>query len=96
MTLILGLPWLWMVNAHIAIRDSKIYLGDPALNETVREVVGPEMFFSSEHNMLMYPKSLKQSLQSKQPQVETDDSSSGDDSSSDSDEEDIEGDEPNF
>jgi len=85
MTLILGLPWLWLVNAHISIRDSKLFLGDPGVGESVREVIGPEMFFSSEHNMLLYPKGLK-SQPLKQPTVEeVDDSSEEDDDSSSSD-----------
>ena len=58
MSLILGLPWLWQVNAHLAVRDSKLFLGDPKLGEEVRVVVGPEIFFSTDHTMLMYPKAL--------------------------------------
>lgn len=54
-SLLLGLPWLYSVNAHISIRDSKISIGDPGIGETMRNIIGPEMVFCSEHTLLMYP-----------------------------------------
>jgi len=82
LSLILGIPWLWTVNAIIAIQNSKIMIGDPSSNENVREVVGPELFFCKDHNLLMYPKSI---MTASQANVEdADDSSSESDDDSDS------------
>lgn len=56
--LLLGLPWLYAVDALISIRDSSIRIGDSAVGEVPRDVRGPEMVFSPEHNLLMYPKAV--------------------------------------
>ncbi|SLM37975.1 Ribonuclease H-like domain [Lasallia pustulata] len=58
LSLLLGIPWLYSVNAIIGIRGSKIEIGDPLQGEAVREVVGPELVFSQDHNLLMYPKAI--------------------------------------
>ena len=58
LSLILGLPWLYSVDAFISIRKSKIMIGDTSVGETVRQVVGPELVFCKDHNLLMYPKSI--------------------------------------
>ena len=58
LSLLLGIPWLYSVNAIIGIRGSKIEIGDPAAGETVRDVIGPELVFSQDHNLLMYPKAI--------------------------------------
>jgi len=82
LSLILGIPWLWTVNAIIAIQNSKIMIENPSSNENIREVVGPELFFCEDHNLLMYPKSIMTA-----PQVtveDADDSSSESDDDSDS------------
>jgi len=84
LSLILGIPWLWTVNAIIAIQNSKIMIGDPSSNENIREVVGPELFFCEDHNLLMYPKSIMTA-----PHVTVEDA---DDSSSESDEDSDSGD----
>ncbi len=55
--LILGIPWLYSVDASISIRLSTIFIGDRTIGEEVRAVVGPEMVFCKDHNLLMYPKS---------------------------------------
>lgn len=55
-SLVLGLPWLFSVNAHISIRESKVTIGDPAMGETMRDVIGPEMVFCNEHTLIMYPR----------------------------------------
>ena len=57
LSLILGIPWLYSVDAHISIRQSTIFIGDRSIGEEVRSVVGPEMVFCKDHNLLMYPKS---------------------------------------
>lgn len=83
LSLILGIPWLWSVNAIIAMRDSKILVGDPSQGEAIREVTGPKLVFCKEHNLLMYPKSALAAGKAKAnaAYVETDSESS---SSSDS------------
>ena len=57
LSLILGIPWLYSVDAHISIRQSTIFIGDRSIGEEVRSIVGPEMVFCKDHNLLMYPKS---------------------------------------
>lgn len=56
LSLLLGIPWLFSVNARISVRNSTIEIGDPRLGEEVRDVVGPELVFCNDHNLLMYPK----------------------------------------
>lgn len=56
LSLILGIPWLYSVDASISIRQSTIFIGDRTIGEEVRGVVGPEMVFCKDHNLLMYPK----------------------------------------
>ena len=56
LSLILGIPWLSMVDAQISIRGSMILVGDISAGETPRLVQGPEMVFCKWHNLLMYPK----------------------------------------
>lgn len=88
LSLLLGLPWLYSVNAWIHIRGSQILIGDASVGETVRAVTGPELVFHPEHNLLLYP---KQALLSTVPKFtatvddEADDalSSSSDESSED-------------
>ena len=79
-SLLLGLPWLFSVNAHISIRDSKISVGDPARGETLREIKGPEMVFCNEHTLLMYPKkSLKATVEDASSEDEEDTGSESED-----------------
>ncbi|CAD6500186.1 BgTH12-04289 [Blumeria graminis f. sp. triticale] len=54
--LLLGIPWLHDVNAGIFIRDSKIILGDPKLNEAKAAIVGPTFMSSSGHKLVLYPR----------------------------------------
>jgi len=56
--LLLGLPWLYSVDAHISIRDSKITVGDRSLGENPRDVIGPELIYSPAHYLLVYPKPM--------------------------------------
>lgn len=62
LSLLLGIPWLYSVNAILSIRESKTEIGDPTLGEQVREVEGPELVFCNEHDILMYPKSASRQL----------------------------------
>lgn len=55
LSLILGIPWLYAVDAQISIRRSSIMVGDKSVGEEVREVKGPQMVFCKDHNLLMYP-----------------------------------------
>ena len=54
--LLLGLPWLYMVDATIAIWESTIYVGDSSLGETPQAVQGPRMVPCREHYLILYPK----------------------------------------
>lgn len=56
LSLLLGIPWLYSVNARRSIWSSIIEIGDPSLGEEVRNVVGPELVFCQDHNLLMYPR----------------------------------------
>lgn len=56
LSLLLGIPWLYSVSARISVRNSTIEIGDPSLGEKLRDVVGPELVFCNDHNLLMYPK----------------------------------------
>ena len=74
LSLILGLPWLFAVDAIISIRQSAIMVGDITAGETHRTVVGPELVFCKDHNLLMYPKSAL-AAPSRIEEVESQDSS---------------------
>ena len=76
LSLLLGIPWLYSVNAKIAIRGSRIAIGDPATGEAVRDIVRPLLVFCKDHNLIMYPKEIlaAQSLE------ESDDDSDSEDS----------------
>ena len=56
LSLLLGLPWLYAVNAMIDIRGSRILVGDSNIGEKVRAITGPELVFHTDHNLLLYPK----------------------------------------
>ncbi len=81
LSLILGIPWLYSVNVMISIRESKIMVGDSSVGEPVREVIGPELEFCKDHNLLMYPKSVMNSA-SKPVENDDDDSDTSDSSES--------------
>lgn len=57
LSLLLGIPWYYSVNARISIRSSTIEIGDPSLGEEVRNDVGLDLVFCQDHNLLMYPRS---------------------------------------
>lgn len=54
--LLLGLPWLYAVNAHIDIRNFTIEIGDENMGEKTIHVHGPELVFCKDHNVLLFPK----------------------------------------
>jgi hypothetical protein len=54
----LGIPWLYSINANISIRQSSIKVGDPLNGEKFRTIVKPELVFSKDHNLFMYPKAI--------------------------------------
>ena len=69
-SLLLGLPWLWAVDARFGIRQSRIDVGDVSKGETVRSVIGPELVFCRDHNLILYPKEvLLQETPSEKPRV---------------------------
>ena len=84
------------MGAHISIRQSTILIGDRSVGEETRSVVGPEMVFCKDHNLLMYPKSAmistkvdpKQWALPKATVEEVSDSSESSEESSDEDDDD--------
>lgn len=87
--LILGIPWLFSVDAKISIRHSSLMVGDVSMGEEVREVIGPEMVFCKYHNLIMYPKSamIKALPKATVEEVSESESSDSEESSSEEDEE---------
>ena len=57
LSLLLGIPWLYSVNARISIRSSTIEIGDPSLGEEVQNVVRPELDFCKDHSEVHAPDS---------------------------------------
>ena len=57
--LLLGLPWLFSVNAIIHVRKSKITIGDPELGEQSTEIIGPELVHRADRFMLSYKRVQK-------------------------------------
>lgn len=79
LSIILGIPWLYSVDAKFGIRDSTILIGDVSVGETVRAIQGPQMVFCKDHNLLMYPKSIMAphaSVKSESPPSSSSESSS--------------------
>ena len=54
--ILLGIPWLFDVNAVIRIREFKVEVGDPLIGESVKAITSPEHAFCRSHNLLMYRK----------------------------------------
>lgn len=85
LSLLLGIPWLYSVNAQLSICHSKIEVGDPEIGEAVCAVVGPELVYCHDHNLLMYSKGiLPESMASVARQVPSHLSPKEESSSSDS------------
>ena len=82
--LILGIPWLWMVDARISIRGSRILVGATSAGETPRPVQGPELVFCEWCNLLIYHKDVI----SPPDRIEEGDASEDDDEDDDEDDED--------
>ena len=57
LSLILGLSWLYSINARISIRQFTIIIEDAIIDEKVRSVVGPKLVFCKDYNLLIYFKS---------------------------------------
>jgi hypothetical protein len=57
--LILGLPWLYSVDAHIAIRSSTIEIGDLGYGEKRVALQGPRFVQSAKHSLMLEPVSAK-------------------------------------
>ncbi len=58
LNLLLGIPWLFAVNVVISIRNSKIKVGDPTINEESKAIIRTELVFCKDHNFLMNPKAI--------------------------------------
>lgn len=55
---LLGILSLSSVNVELSIWHSQIEVGEPNIGEAVREVVGPELVYCQDHNLLMYSKGV--------------------------------------
>ena len=74
--LLLGLPWLYSVDAFISIRLSSIRIGDSSIGERVRNITGPELVYHRDHNMIMYPKAIIRPVEAfREPESDSDDDS---------------------
>ncbi|OJD23606.1 hypothetical protein ACJ73_05042 [Blastomyces percursus] len=56
--LLLGIPWLFDVNARMDIRRGALIIGDPEKGESRVIVQGPELVFAKGTNILMLPPRL--------------------------------------
>lgn len=83
-SLLLGIPWLYQVDATVRIRQFAVTIGDKNVGETPRDIVeAAELGFSKEHTPIMYPRAVLKSLGE---EVETDsDNATSSNSESDSD-----------
>ncbi|KHJ31629.1 hypothetical protein EV44_g3672 [Erysiphe necator] len=54
--LVLGLPWLYEVNAVISVRTSSIVIEDKKLDGCITTLNSPELIPSSPHNLVLQPK----------------------------------------
>ncbi|KAI1006573.1 hypothetical protein K3495_g1643 [Podosphaera aphanis] len=59
--LLLGLPWLHAINTRIYIRESRITIWDPGINEKVLAIQGPTFLQSNTHKLILYPKTAEAS-----------------------------------
>jgi hypothetical protein len=53
--LLLGLPWLHDVDAHIGIRQGTIEIGDIRRGEKRVKIKGPQFIQSTKHNLILLP-----------------------------------------
>jgi hypothetical protein len=84
LSLILGLLWLYAVNATFLIRGSSILVGDFAIGKIPREIIGLEMEFCKDYNLLIYLKVILAQILSKLKLNVIDVSDENDDDESDS------------
>ena len=70
--LLLGLSWLYSVNAVISMRQSSIQIGDSFIGERVRYITGPELIYHRDHNMLMYLKAIIHTVEAFRNPLESD------------------------
>jgi hypothetical protein len=89
MSLILGLPWVYLVDAKISIRESTTTVGDVRAGETVRDMIGPELVFCKNNNLLMYSRSVMVVPSPVTVEDDTSSSSKSDSSDSESDVEEV-------
>jgi hypothetical protein len=64
--ILLGIPWLFDVNAVLRIRDFSVELGDPSRGESLRTICGPKHAFCSSHTLLMYPMDILTNIESRE------------------------------
>lgn len=56
LSFLLRTPWLYSINAQLSIRNSKIEVDNLEIGEVVRAIVGPELVYCHDHNLLMFLK----------------------------------------
>lgn len=62
-SLLLGIPWLYQVDATIRIRQFAVTVGDKNVGETPRDIAeAAELGFSKEHTLIMYPRAVLKSF----------------------------------
>lgn len=81
--LLLGLPYLWDVNAKMHIRESIIELGDETIEKTVR-IKGPEFVPGKSRKLILHPISRNGKERAVEDDVEESDSDESDEDCSDS------------
>ena len=81
--LLLGLPWLYSVDAFISVRLSSIRIGDSSIGEMARNITGPELVYHRDQNMIMYPKAIVQPVKAFREPEEVDSDDSSDESEDD-------------
>lgn len=86
---------MYSVDAKISVRHSSLIINNVIIDKEVREVIGPEIIFYREHNLIMYLKSTIVRVLSKAIVEEVSDYSESSDNDNRSIEEDKE-DKPDF
>src|SRR5271168_1677085 len=56
LSLLLGLPWLYDVDAKIGIKESIVVIGDQKKDEKSVELRGPLFVPSQQHKLMQHPK----------------------------------------
>lgn len=61
--LLLGIPWLHDMAVVLMVKDFRVQIGDPTRREPIRMIEGPQFTYSSDHKLLMYPRTYLKARQ---------------------------------